>query len=47
MLPQLTGALGEIPLPDLDGDGLSGLTLSLDRAESGEVVLAGSLKLDG
>lgn len=47
ILPELTGALGNIPIPSFDGYGLSGLSISLDGAESGYVVLSGSLVLGG
>ncbi|MCB9759227.1 MAG: hypothetical protein H6739_05265 [Alphaproteobacteria bacterium] len=43
LLPTLTDALGEVPIPDFDGYGLSNVSIGLDGAESGYVVLGGSL----
>jgi hypothetical protein len=43
LLPSLTDALGEIPIPDLAGFGLSGVTVGLEGAEDGVVVLGGDL----
>lgn len=43
LLPSLTDALGEIPIPDLAGFGLSGVTVGLEGAEDGVVVLGGEL----
>ncbi len=44
LLPSLTDALGEIPIPDLAGFGLSSVTVGLDGAEDGVVVLSGDLE---
>lgn len=46
LLPSLTGALGEIPIPELDGFGLSSIGVSLDGAEDGIVVLSGDLSVN-
>ena len=47
LLPQLTSALGEIPIPSFDGYGLSGISITLGGAEQGYVLLSGDLMLGG
>ncbi len=43
ILPELTGALSEIEIPEIEGFTLSGITVSQQGAESGYTVLSGSL----
>ena len=43
ILPELTGALGDIEIPDLAGFTLSNITVDLDGAEDGFVTLGGEL----
>jgi hypothetical protein len=46
ILPSLTGALGEIPIPEMEGITLSGIAVDLDGPESGYVTLGGDLDLE-
>jgi len=46
LLPTLTGALGEFPIPELDGFTLDNITIELDGAEDGFVTLGGDLNAD-
>ncbi len=43
LLPTLTDALSEIPIPDIQGFGLTGVTVTTQGAEDGLVTLGGSL----
>lgn len=43
LLPTLTGALGEIPIPSFDGYGLSNLAIGLDGPQDGYVTVGGTL----
>lgn len=43
LLPTLTGALGEIAIPDLEGFTLDNITVELDGAEDGYVTFGGDL----
>ncbi|MCB9791730.1 MAG: hypothetical protein H6741_03295 [Alphaproteobacteria bacterium] len=46
LLPTLTDALGEVPIPDFDGYGLGNVAIGLDGAEDGYVTLGGSLTVN-
>ncbi|HJN78311.1 MAG TPA: hypothetical protein QGF58_30640 [Myxococcota bacterium] len=43
LLPTLTGALGEFPIPDLEGFTLDNVNIDLDGAEDGYVTFGGDL----
>ena len=46
LLPSLTAGLGEIPIPDIEGFGLSVDSIALDGPDSGYVNVNGDLSVN-
>jgi hypothetical protein len=43
LLPTLTGALGEVPIPDIQGFTVTGVTVDSEGPEDGYITLGGDL----